>query len=153
MTSITTTSQSAAASAWRVRLIGLAIALVCAVPLGIALWLTPSAGGEGTHEQLGLPPCSTLMYTGWPCPTCGWTTTFALTMHGEPLKAILVQPVGALVSFGCIAALFGGLYMLWTGISLWPRVSGLFTRSSLLWLAVIALLSWAYKAALVKGVL
>ena len=43
--------------------------------------------------------------------------------------------------------------MLWTANSLLWVVSGLWTRSALFWLGMFVVLSWAYKAALVKGVL
>ena len=32
----------------------------------------------GTHQQLGLPPCNFVTLTGYPCPACGMTTSFAL---------------------------------------------------------------------------
>src|SRR5437870_10055475 len=42
---------------------------------------------QETHMQLGLPPCEFYRRTGYPCPSCGFTTSFALTMHADPLNA------------------------------------------------------------------
>src|SRR5712691_11955934 len=34
---------------------------------------------QETHLQLGLPRCAFYEKTGYPCPSCGFTTSFALT--------------------------------------------------------------------------
>ncbi len=77
----------------------------CVVLLGLASWLRPDEQGVGTHQQLGLPPCSLVQYGGIPCPTCGMTTAFASTVRGHWLAAVLTQPLGfalALVSILCV---------------------------------------------------
>src|SRR6516225_4174378 len=66
--------------------------------LGIARWLTPSPAGVGTHERLGLPPCLFLKFTGWPCPSCGLTTSFAHAARFHFVRAAIAQPFG-LVAF------------------------------------------------------
>ncbi len=43
------------------------------VVLGVARWLEPDAKGYGTHQQLGLPPCSSILLFGSKCPACGMT--------------------------------------------------------------------------------
>ncbi len=77
----------------------------CTVLLGLAAWLRPDEHGVGTHQQLGLPPCSLVQYSGIPCPTCGMTTAFACTVRGRWPAAVLAQPFGfatALVSILCV---------------------------------------------------
>lgn len=77
----------------------------CTVLLGLAAWLRPDGHGVGTHQQLGLPPCSLVQYSGIPCPTCGMTTAFACTVRGRWLAAVLAQPFGfatALVAILCV---------------------------------------------------
>jgi len=73
--------------------------------LGTAAWLEPSALGHSTHTQLGLGQCSFLQLTGYPCPMCGATTTFALMAHLRPLDAMLNQPFAAML-FMMTAAVF-----------------------------------------------
>lgn len=69
-----------------------------------AVILTPSAAGHGTHTQLGLPPCGFLVYTGYPCPGCGLTTSFAHMIRFEVIGAFQANPFGILL-FLCTAAI------------------------------------------------
>src|SRR5947209_2100708 len=41
--------------------------------LATAACLTPSPRGMGTHQQLGLPPCTVVQWFGVRCPSCGMT--------------------------------------------------------------------------------
>jgi hypothetical protein len=71
-----------------------------AVPLAVvitAAMLTPSAQGHGTHTQLGLPPCGFLVYTGYPCPGCGLTTSFAHMVRLQVIGAFHANPFGILL--------------------------------------------------------
>ncbi len=110
----------------RMRLIGGLVAAGCATVLGIAAKLTPDPSGMGTHKQLGLPACSFVFSTGLPCPTCGMTTAYAWMMHGHPVRAVLAQPLGAVLSFATILGAVVGAWMAATGRWIqvdWYRVS------------------------------
>ena len=72
-------------------------ALAAASVLYTALNLTPDLSGVGTHTQLGLAPCGVLTMTGYPCPGCGLTTSFAHLMHGNVLEAIAANPTGVML--------------------------------------------------------
>ena len=90
------------------RLLGLAVAVCCTGAICLAFWLSPRAGGVGTHRQLGLPSCSFLERTGYPCPTCGFTTSVSAMAHGRFVLAAESHPFGAvffiaLVVFGVCA--------------------------------------------------
>jgi len=101
------------AGATRVRVRGAVFALPSSAVLCIAAVLTPAAAGVGTHRQLGLAPCTMLAATGWPCPMCGMTTTFALLAHLRPVDALLNQPFGpVLFALTCVAAAVGWIDML-----------------------------------------
>lgn len=70
---------------------------LCALPLVAAAVLTPSKSGVGTHQQLGLPPCTFLHLTGFPCAFCGMTTSWTHAAHGDLLAAFVTQPMGLLL--------------------------------------------------------
>ncbi|MFN8219419.1 MAG: DUF2752 domain-containing protein [Fimbriimonadales bacterium] len=50
---------------------------------GFAILLHPSLAGHGTHTQLGLPPCPSMLILHRPCPGCGMTTSWTALVHGE----------------------------------------------------------------------
>ena len=118
---------------WPIRLRGLAIAVGAWTVLAIGASLAPSPGLNGTHEQLGLPPCSFLQRTGWPCPSCGLTTSVSAMMHGRFVQAFKAHPFGVLLVAAlaavALAATFEaasgrealrllrpGLWWLWAGL-------------------------------------
>jgi len=84
------------------RWIGLAAAGPCWLMLTVAAFLTPSVSGVGTHQQLGLSACSSLAYTGYPCPSCGMTTAVAATVHGRFALAFRAQPFGILLTLAAV---------------------------------------------------
>jgi len=85
------------------RLRGALLGLPCLAVLWAAHSLAPREAGYGTHEDLGLPPCGFLMRTGYPCPSCGLTTSAAAVVHGEFRKAFLAHPMGFVVVAGLAA--------------------------------------------------
>lgn len=101
-----------------VRLIAAGLLCACTGVLGLAAWLSPSARGFGTHQQLGLGPCGMILMTGLPCPTCGMTTAFAYAVRGRPLDAFLAQPTGLLLALATMAGAGAAFWTLLTGR--WP---------------------------------
>ena len=53
----------------------------------IAIVLRPDPSGHGTHTQLGLPPCPSVLLFNRPCPGCGLTTSFTAVLHGDFVAA------------------------------------------------------------------
>ncbi len=127
------------------RLVGLALAIVCAVPLGIGAWLTPSPTGMGTHRAIGLPPCGFLLATRRPCMTCGMTTAVSLAAQGRLLESARVQPAGALVAVVLASGLLAGLHALATGITLRPLLDAVTNTRTLIAAGVILVGAWGYK--------
>lgn len=84
-----------------------AVVFLCGLAvLALAAWLEPDGRGIGTHEQLGLGTCTFLWLSGWPCPMCGGTTSWALMAEGRVLEALVTQPFGVLL-FALLLALMG----------------------------------------------
>lgn len=123
---------------------GVVIAIATAT-LGLARYLQPSARGFGTHEQLGLPACTFLTWTGIPCPSCGLTTSFAYAAHWHWWESFLAQPFG-LLAF-CLTALSIPLtsYLLYRRIVWEQLLHARATNRTIYALLVIYLLSWCYK--------
>lgn len=85
-----------------------------------AIILKPDSHLHGTHTQLGLPKCYSVILWDRPCPGCGLTTSWTATMHGNfPL------------AFGAHA--------------LGPIIYGLFTASALL-CALGAIKGWRLRS-------
>lgn len=82
--------------------LGLVGAVLC-VPLGVASQLEPSPLGMGTHQQLGLPPCTFRLLLGMRCPTCGMTTSWAHMVRGQMASALRVSVTGTALALLCAA--------------------------------------------------
>ena len=95
-------------SGWvRGMLVGIALGLT--VLFAVAAWLNPyqkdgSARRMETHMQLGLPECTFKRVTGYPCPSCGMTTSFALTIRGDLLNGVQANCVGVVLALTLLAA-------------------------------------------------
>lgn len=78
------------------RLLLAALGLGLLVPLVVAGCLTPDRRGHGTHQQLGLPPCTIYFVFGIRCPTCGMTTSWSHVVRGQLVGAVRDNAGGAL---------------------------------------------------------
>ena len=65
------------------------------VPLVVACRLEPSPQNRGTHQQLGLPPCTLVVVTGHRCPACGMTTAWTHLVRGHWIGALRANVGGA----------------------------------------------------------
>lgn len=63
-----------------------------------AFFLEPSPKGYGTHQGLGLPPCSFKELWGVPCPSCGMTTSWAHMTKLQVTSSFAANPGGALLA-------------------------------------------------------
>lgn len=130
------------------RVVGLLLALPSSLVIAIALWLTPSDKGYGTHTQLGLGGCTMMTLTGWPCPMCGMTTTFTLMAHARPIDAFFTQPFGVILfSVTAIAAAVGWIDAI-SAVGVNRRVLrwiGRWEQKLAIGLLVGMMLGWVYK--------
>ena len=109
--------------------------------------MPPDPRGFGTHERLGLPPCSLVLTTGLPCPTCGMTTAFSLMMHARPWSAFLVQPAGAVLCLATMVLLLVSAYIAVSGRTVtidWDRLGPVRLALSG---GLVLMLGWGFKIA------
>ena len=133
---------------WYLTIAGLSVVLLC-----VARVLRPSAKGFGTHQQLGLPPCAFLHYTGIPCPSCGLTTSVAHAARLHFYESLITQPFGLIVFLSAVLWIPFAIYCNYRHIS-WSYFSRIRGRKFLIY-TIIALfiISWLYKIATIKGLI
>jgi hypothetical protein len=134
-------------------LVGIALALTAVFVVAAALNPYRDDGEARrmeTHRQMGLPECTFKQVTRLPCPSCGMTTSFALTVRADP-RAFQANCVGALLALTCLAAVPWCLASAWRQRTVFFRsgertligmVIGLLTLMVLRW-AVVLLIMWA----------
>ncbi|MFI4861421.1 MAG: DUF2752 domain-containing protein [Phycisphaerales bacterium JB063] len=127
------------------RLLALPIFLAGSTVLGLAAWMQPNTRGMGTHQQLGLPPCSFEQVTGLPCATCGCTTSFAYAAEGSLLTAFVTQPFGALLAILTAMAVLVSGYALVTNMPLAPVVYAATRGKVVAGFIAVLLLAWGYN--------
>ena len=86
-------------------LVGLLVTAAC---------LKPSSRGYGTHQGLGLPPCTIVQWYGMRCPSCGMTTSWAHMTRGQVFQAVRANAGGALLA---ILAATVGPWILLSGLA------------------------------------
>ena len=99
----------------RVRATALLAASGLVALMVVARGLVPSTAGLGTHQQLGLPPCSIRWMLGIRCPACGMTTSWAHFARGEWAESLHVNVGGFLLALLSLAAIGLALRVSWTG--------------------------------------
>ncbi len=127
------------------RLVLASFAVAVLAVLITARWLRPDPQGFGTHTQLGLPPCSFRVLTGYPCPACGMTTAFAWTLRGRLDRAFFANPGGAVMAPLCFLTLPWLLFAAITGHPRPFRSAEVPLVAAALGIVAVALLSWAVR--------
>lgn len=127
------------------RLVAALFAVAVLGVIGIARWLTPDPRGLGTHEQLGLPPCVSERFLGFPCPLCGMTTSFSLMAHARPGDAFYAQPAGAAAFLVALVLLSGGIVTACTGHLPTTVRRIAVSRGAIFFAILVLVVSWCYK--------
>jgi hypothetical protein len=130
---------------WWQRLVLVGAGAILVGLLATAACLKPSSRGYGTHQGLGLPPCTVVVWYGMRCPSCGMTTSWAHMTRGQVVLAVQANSGGALLAI--IAATVGpwilasGLIGRWLGGP--PRES--LTIAVGLAVVVTTLIDWSLR--------
>ncbi|MCR9295368.1 MAG: DUF2752 domain-containing protein [bacterium] len=101
---------------WWLRLTCLATGLIVLALLVLARRLEPSTSGLGTHQQLGLPPCTSIVLLNAPCPACGMTTSWAWFTRGQLAAAFSSNAGGSLLAIIALAYLPASCYFFFCGL-------------------------------------
>ena len=81
----------------------------------LASTLEPDPRGYGTHQRLGLPPCSFQVLFGVKCPSCGSTTSFAHFVRGAWIASLRSNPAAFGLALVSAAMVPWGAWSAWIG--------------------------------------
>lgn len=113
--------------------------------LVLARSLTPSPEGIGTHQQLGLPPCTAVVLWGIPCPTCGMTTSWSWVVRGNLIEAAQANLGGMMLAVIAIGFLPAACYFFLVGRASSGQWFSNFLAASLVTSCCVTLIQWAYR--------
>lgn len=130
-----------------VRWLSLGSAIGLLALLLIACFLSPSPSGYGTHQQLGLPPCTTMLLWEIPCPTCGMTTSWAWVVRGNLVQAGRANLGGTMLALIAIGFLPAACYFFITGRATSGHWFSLTLAVGLVSSCCIALIQWFFRIA------
>ena len=129
----------------RRRLMAAVVGLALLCPMATAFFLVPDSRGHGTHEQLGLPPCTLVVLFGIRCPTCGSTTAFVHLARGRVIEAFAVNVAATLLALLLVPT---GIWVCLSAIRgrwLVTAPSGVVAALIAVGFLVIATVDWAYR--------
>ena len=127
------------------------LALAWVLPLGLFLlrrFTDPDPSGAATHEQLGLDPCRFRQLFEVPCPGCGVTTAVSHVAHGEPLQALLTQPLGLVLGLLAIFLPVAASVRVLVGANLGVDLARVARPRLAVLAAALVLAAWSYKVSI-----
>jgi hypothetical protein len=127
------------------RIFVLSCGLGLACLLVIAACLTPNPAGIGTHQQLGLPPCTFRWLFGIRCPSCGMTTSWSHAMRGQFGQALAANVGGLTLALVALAAAPWCVASACVGRWLVGRPSDRVLAGGALLIAAMTLADWAIR--------
>jgi hypothetical protein len=129
-----------------IRLIAICLGLLPLLLLALAARLDPNPAGLGTHQQLGLPPCTMRVLAGLRCPGCGVTTAWCHFAKGQWIRSASVHIGGFLLALYSLVLAGVCLRSGWRGRL--PREDTLRMLSiGLLSIMAVSLCTWLWKLA------
>lgn len=113
--------------------------------LAVARNLTPSPSGQGTHQQLGLPACTTMVLWDLPCPACGMTTSWAWATRGQFILAAQSNSGGLLLAIIAMAYIPASCYFSLHGMASRGQWFSSVLATSLVTAIAVTVLHWLLK--------
>ena len=128
-----------------IRVRGLVVALVCLSILVTAICLTPRERGYGTHQSLGMATCGFKARHGYPCPTCGMTTSVAATVRLDIPLAWKSHPFGLIFTVFVIGGFLAGTVELYSGKNLLSKPCGIEWKWVIIAVVLLLVAGWGVK--------
>jgi len=126
------------------RIFAIFTAVLLVTPLLLAARLAPAREGLGTHQQLGLPPCTARVLLGIRCPACGMTTSWAHFMTGQWRQSAVTNLGGFLLAWMNLVTI--GLCVTAAGNGRLPGESVLRIWSlAMIGIAVVTAAQWGWR--------
>jgi len=136
---------------WRGRALLIAWSLAVAGGLVVAYRLEPDPRGFGTHQRLGLPPCTIRAVFGIPCPSCGMTTSFANVTKGHWREAARANVAGLLLAIVCATLVPWCWLSAFYGRLCWVRRPANLAALILLIVCGVATVEWIIRLCLLSS--
>ena len=115
-----------------------------------AAFVRPDPRGFGTHQRLGLPPCTFQQLTGVRCPSCGMTTSWSHLVRGRVFRSFQTNSGGALIGIMCVIltpwSLVSGLRGQW----LWRPIGEWVAVGLVILLLGVTLIDWGIRCFLLR---
>jgi hypothetical protein len=111
----------------------------------VAYRLEPDPRGFGTHQKLGLPPCTIRAVFGIPCPSCGMTTSFANITKMRWRDAARANLTGLLLALFCAAFAPWCWLSAFYGRLCWVRRPAKLAATLLLLVSGVATVEWVVR--------
>lgn len=127
---------------WPLRWTCLCSGLLVVALLIVAGCLEPSPSGYGTHQALGLPPCTSILLFNSPCPACGMTTSWAWLIRGNLAAAAQANIGGLLLALVGLFYVPSSFYFFVSGIASRNERFSLYLSMALLIAIVAAAAQW-----------
>lgn len=116
--------------------------------LAVAASIQPDRRGWGTHQQLGLPPCTVQEVFGMRCPACGMTTAWAHFMRGNWYTALSCNVGGTALALACVVAIPWTIGTAIRGDWVWLRPTDGQTLCFCLAIMAVTVSDWLIRLAL-----
>ncbi len=117
----------------------------------LAYQLDPDPRGFGTHQRLGLPPCTIRTLFGIPCPSCGMTTSFANITKGHWQAAIHANLAGLVLSLICAVLVPWCWLSAFYGRLCWVQRPAYFAAFVLVGVSGLATVEWMVRLFLLSS--
>lgn len=123
----------------------IAWSLAAVAGFAVAFRLEPDPRGYGTHQRLGLPPCTIRAAFGIPCPSCGMTTSFSNITKGRWREAAKANLAGLLLSLFCAVLIPWCWLSAFYGRLCWVRRPAKLAAFILFFVCGVATIEWMVR--------